>query len=50
MHPKVVFPGKLAPIVEDLARPLHDRPRRNRRRAPDPETEVSLSGGRTRSL
>ncbi len=44
MHPKVVFPGNLAAIVADLARPLHDHSLVDPlRRAGG--GEVSLAGG-----
>jgi len=45
MHPKIVFPGDLAPIVEDLASPLHARSLRDPNREPDAVTEVPLAGG-----
>ena len=46
MHPKIVFPGELAPIIDDLAKPRHGRSRRDPQRKPD-ATEVSLAAGYT---
>ena len=45
MHPKIIYPGELAPIIDDLATPLHGRSRRDRQRVPDAATEISLAEG-----
>lgn len=45
MHPKIAFPGELAPLVQELARPLYDRSRRDSRRTANAETEVALADG-----
>ena len=45
MHPKIVFPGELAPLIQELARPLYEGSQREAGRLPDPESEVSLAGG-----
>ncbi len=44
MHPKLDFPGKLKPIFEDLATPMHARSHRNPERLCR-EGEVSLEAG-----
>lgn len=45
MHHKIVFPGNLAPIIEDLKTPLHGRSLRDPRRRADAATEISLAAG-----
>jgi hypothetical protein len=45
MHPKIVFPGNLAPLFADLSRPLHADVQRDPRRTPMEGREVSLAHG-----
>lgn len=45
MHPKIDFPGELAPLLEDLARPLHAQSLRDFQRKPNPTAECSLTRG-----
>lgn len=45
MHPKIEFPGILAPIFDDLQQPLHHGLRRNFQRVADPDKEVDVATG-----
>lgn len=45
MHPKIAFPGVLAPIIDDLSAPLHQHSLRDVSRTAHAETEVSLANG-----
>lgn len=47
MHPKIEFPGQFAPLLIDLAKPLHGVSRRDGQRLPDSTREVSLADGYT---
>ncbi len=45
MHPRIVYPGELSPIVRDLARPLHGHSLRDPRRRARAGEEADLSAG-----
>jgi len=45
MHPKIVFPGELKPIFDDLARPMHTSCHRDPKRTCAGGSEASLAEG-----
>jgi len=42
MHPKIVYPGELAPVLEELRRPRHSEVLRDSSRSADSQSEVAL--------